>query len=270
MKLHDNKQAFRDLIIITSNYYGLNPSIVEKDYYVTLILKEASKEIPGILFRGGTCLSKCFKIIKRFSEDIDLTLNNSHFTLSNKRNANYSIMAICDKLGLNIFEKEKILSRRHYNCYNIEYPYSFLNNELKSYIKLELTFIQKSYPDLIKQANSLIGNYLEESNQNEVISMYELEPFDIKVQSLERTFVDKVFALCDYYLENRPLRQSRHIYDIYKLTNSIDLSNLNVLINEVRKERQPNKNCPSAQSNISISSILNEIIDSNYCELPRT
>ena len=107
MKLHDNKQVFKDLIIITSNYYGLNPSIVEKDYYVTLILKEASKEIPGILFRGGTCLSKCFKIIKRFSEDIDLTLDNSHFTLSNKRNANYSIMAICDKLGLNIFEKEK-------------------------------------------------------------------------------------------------------------------------------------------------------------------
>lgn len=37
------------------------------------------------------------------------------------------------------------------------------------------------------------------------------------LQGLDRTLVDKVFAICDYYLQNRIKKHSRHIYDIYKL-----------------------------------------------------
>lgn len=50
-----------------------------------------------------------------------------------------------------------------------------------------------------------------------LIAEYGLEPFDMTLQSLERTFADKVFALCDYYMNKRIKRNSRHIYDIYML-----------------------------------------------------
>ena len=39
----------------------------------------------------------------------------------------------------------------------------------------------------------------------------------MKVQGLDRTLVDKVFAICDYYMQDRVKKHSRHIYDIYKL-----------------------------------------------------
>ncbi len=37
----------------------------------------------------------------------------------------------------------------------------------------------------------------------EVIGEYHINPFEMKVQGLDRTLVDKVFAICDYYLQNR-------------------------------------------------------------------
>ena len=44
---------------------------------------------------------------------------------------------------------------------------------------------------------------------------YGLYPFDMKVQGLDRTFVDKVFAICDYYLQDNINKHSRHLYDVY-------------------------------------------------------
>ncbi len=74
MQLYKNKDMFRDLILRTSNHFNILPEVVEKDYFVTIILQELQREIPNMLFKGGTSLSKCYDLIKRFSEDIDITI----------------------------------------------------------------------------------------------------------------------------------------------------------------------------------------------------
>lgn len=73
--LHNDKEAFNDILIAASNALGIEMAIVEKDYYVSLLLKEINKNYPDIIFKGGTSLSKCYKIISRFSEDIDIGIN---------------------------------------------------------------------------------------------------------------------------------------------------------------------------------------------------
>ena len=73
--LHKDKYAFVDAINLASTRFAIVPSVAEKDYYVTMILKELSQRMPFIVFKGGTSLSKCFKIINRFSEDIDITID---------------------------------------------------------------------------------------------------------------------------------------------------------------------------------------------------
>ena len=60
MYLHENKDLFEKLIIETANEKKVLYEIVEKDYYVTIFLKELVKEVPDIIFKGGTSLSKCF------------------------------------------------------------------------------------------------------------------------------------------------------------------------------------------------------------------
>ena len=72
--LHENKELFEQAVLRTSEAFGIEASIVEKDYFVTLFLKEISKEAVPTVFKGGTSLSKCHKLIKRFSEDIDLNI----------------------------------------------------------------------------------------------------------------------------------------------------------------------------------------------------
>lgn len=266
MNLYESIQDFKDAIITTSAYYNVSPSIVEKDYFVTIILKKLNEKIPGIMFKGGTSLSKCYKVINRFSEDIDLTLDVSHFTQSNKRNANKRILESCDELGFTIENRDVVENHSHgnYNCYYIRYPVSFDDSNINPFIKLEMVFMQKSYPDDVKPVCSLIGEYLEEIDKKHIINEYNLEPFKIKTQSLERTFIDKIFALCDYYLLNEQLRQSRHIYDLYQLSFAVEWKNMKDLIDDVREERSKSHMCLSASEHNDVSMILKEIVDTNF------
>lgn len=74
MYLHkDDKELLRDIIVTVSERTGIDESIVEKDYYVTMILKELVQRNPNVVFKGGTSLSKAYHVIDRFSEDIDIT-----------------------------------------------------------------------------------------------------------------------------------------------------------------------------------------------------
>ena len=75
-KLSDEK---RNLIFTNVEYEsGINRVIIEKDYWVTIVLDylfNISDFKNYFIFKGGTSLSKCFNLINRFSEDIDLILN---------------------------------------------------------------------------------------------------------------------------------------------------------------------------------------------------
>jgi predicted nucleotidyltransferase component of viral defense system len=82
MNLHLNKELFDQAVILASEAMMINPAIIEKDYYVTYLLKELVTGEPGIIFKGGTSLSKCYKLINRFSEDIDLTYDNNKHKMS--------------------------------------------------------------------------------------------------------------------------------------------------------------------------------------------
>lgn len=62
--LHNEKSLFEQVILRASEYLGISEAIIEKDYYVTLFLKELVKTAPNIIFKGGTSLSKCHHLIK--------------------------------------------------------------------------------------------------------------------------------------------------------------------------------------------------------------
>ena len=87
------------------------------------------------------------------------------------------------------------------------------------------------------------------------------------VQFLERTFIDKVFAICDYRIQDMKDRDSRHLYDIAKLLPEIEITVVtNDLIDKVREDRMQSKNNPSAQPEHDIQKMLKEIIESRFYE----
>ena len=261
MNLHNFKEIFYELIEHASIYYSVDEAYIEKDYYVSLLLEEINSRFPYIVFKGGTSLSKCFEIIDRFSEDIDLTLDVNYLTPKYKRELKQTIINVCEKNNILILNLDNIRSRRDFNRYDLSYNPKYENDAIIKKIIIETTYISKSYPIIEKETKSMIYSYLEKLKRYDLIDKFDLKPFKLKVQSLERTFVDKIFAVCDCSLRSELNRTSRHIYDLYKIYPLISLDDsLRKLFNEVREERKLNKRCISAQDGFNIKDKLNDIV----------
>ena len=259
--LHNNREQFAEAINLAVFQTGLAPEIIEKDYYITLILRKLSEMFDFVVFKGGTSLSKCHKVIDRFSEDIDITIDNS-LSQGQKKKLKYGIVEITEEFGMKISNIDDIRSRRDYNCYKIEY-----NSVLKStsgavnpMVIMETSFTEVSFPTVTLAVGSYIGKLLQEEAP-EMLTEYSLNPFEMKVQGLDRTLIDKVFAVCDYYLSGRVKKHSRHIYDIYKLSPLVRQDDdFRKLIQEVRDVRSKASICLSAQPDVNVTELLYKII----------
>ncbi len=120
------------------------------------------------------------------------------------------------------------------------------------------------YPINKKKISSYLGDFLAKNNAKMPFSFEEID-FEMNVQSLERTFIDKVFAVCDYYLQDSSGRGSRHLYDIYMIMPNINFNDdLKKLINEVRNDRSASKNNPSANFSYDINKLIDEIIKTGF------
>ena len=70
MNLHSDKEAFKEIIALAAEHFGYEQSHVEKDYWVSKILRDISMSeyADKTYFKGGTSLSKAYGLIERFSE----------------------------------------------------------------------------------------------------------------------------------------------------------------------------------------------------------
>ena len=261
--LHNDKETFEQVILKVSSETGIEASIIEKDYYVTLFLKKIVELQPNIIFKGGTSLSKCYKVINRFSEDIDLNIDTqSKPTEGQRKKLKENIVSIIDEFGFTLDNADNVRSRRNYNRYIIDYPTVFSSNFLKEHLIIETAVYIKAYPCERLQATSIIYDYLKQNGYEDLIQKYGLEPFELNVQTASRTLIDKLYALGDYYLSDAVQEHSRHIYDIFKLSDIVSLdANLKQLVSEVFDERKPHEQCRSAKDGIDMNVLLQEIID---------
>lgn len=267
MYLHNDRDLFRNLIEEVSNSSGRAVSVIEKDYYVTMILRLLSKKLNNVVFKGGTSLSKGFHVINRFSEDIDITFDEHIGEARRKKLKNIIIKGISEELNMPITNWDETQSDRDYNAYLFSYSSiaDIEDDYVSSSVKVETALGSYSFPTKEVMIANYIGNYLESIKRNDLVSKYELEKFGMKLQALERTYIDKIFAICDYYIQNRSSRCSRHMYDLYKLSSLVKMDdNFDKLFKEVRKHRNEMTICPSAKENINISKMLHEICDNDF------
>ena len=262
--LHNDKETFSQAINLVTNKNGIRPEIVEKDYYVTMILRLLSERLPFIVFKGGTSLSKCHKAIKRFSEDIDITIDTT-ISQGQKKKVKEAIEEVSAILGLSIPNIDKTRSRRDYNRYEIEYiPIDELDDvAVLPAVILETSYTAISFPVSELPVHNYIGDMMVEEAPD-YIEKYALSPFTMKVQDISRTLADKVFAICDYYLQNKTEKHSRHLYDIYKLLPHVPQDDsFKKLVKEVRQVRALSPVCPSAKQDVDVVDLLKRIVSEN-------
>jgi predicted nucleotidyltransferase component of viral defense system len=262
MRLHEDKELFEQVLTLTADSMKIDAAIIEKDYFVTMLLQEIARRQPRIIFKGGTSLSKCYKLINRFSEDIDLNVEVEKPTDSVRKRLKECVVSSIDTLGFTLTNPESILTRRDFNRYVVDFPTIFSSDALKQHLVIETAMHIRSFPTVILPATSYIYDYLCGAEGGEqIVEQYALQPYELKVLALERTFIDKTFALGDYYLDGKSTEHSRHIYDLYKLLPHISLDDdFKRLVKDVRNVRRLHRTCLSAQEGVNVQELLERII----------
>jgi len=269
MYLHkEDRELFRDVVLLTAERMGVTADIVEKDYYMTLILRMLSETKYAFVFKGGTSLSKAFGVIDRFSEDIDITFTE-HLGEKRRKRLKYEILRpIAEELGLEIRNWDRIESDKDYNHY--DYYYNPVSDNslggLPPYVKLETALMSYAFPTVEKEISNYIYQALSKE-EPELLETYGLTPFTMKVQAVERTLIDKIFALCDYYMQGKSSRNSRHLYDIYKLAGYVEKNDdFRKLVCEVRAHRcrMDGRITPSARPDVNVRELIHSLCEKDF------
>ncbi len=263
------RDTLEELILNINNRTGIRNDILEKDYYVCLILKELSfkQNYLQAYFKGGTAVYKILDHMNRFSEDIDLTVrvNSNESNNSNKIRLKKSALDYKIK-ELELIEEETIDKKGSITSF-YKYNSLFSLNELfkSEKIQIESTSFTVSEPVSTYTIEPLIYKYASENEKKILEQKFNISKFNIKIIKLERIFVDKIFAAEFYYERKMYQDVAKHLYDI-----SIMFKNENIkkllknkqelikLINYKRKEEE-----------LRIGGISNtkKIIDFNYMKL---
>lgn len=259
----NHSKEWKEIIETVAREIGRTELMVEKDTVQSMFLSELSRAELPFVFKGGTSLSKAYNLIDRFSEDIDLSMNRKP-TESERKESKELIIQIAESLGMTLANPDKIRSRYDYNKYVFKYMSLFVSMPVE--IIIETSYYQTSYPGEKHEVGSFIGRFCEERGVDLPIPFKAAKVY-MNVQSIRRTFVDKVFAICDYRIQNMQDRDSRHLYDICKLAGQLKLDEeMDALVDKVREDRMLSQNNPSAQPNYIIPEMLEEIIESKFYE----
>ena len=209
MKLHTKKQEFRDAVQQTAKMFKISEVLIEKDYWITYVLKRLSDSNfrDDVVFKGGTSLNKAFGIVKRFSEDIDLALCNQKSLSGNqiktklKKIEKYLTadpLKVDDKYAES--KGSKIRKTGHIYPRTLSHYGDFQDVSAGDTLVLELNAFANSETNLIKSIETYIAEYLRGFDEKLIVE-YGLKSFQVKVISVDKTFVEKVLCLARISIE---------------------------------------------------------------------
>jgi len=220
---------------------GLYQQIIEKDWWVTTVLR-ALFALPyaGYLsFKGGTSLSKCWSLIERFSEDIDIAVNREFLgfggTLSKTQISSKLRRAACsfvrEKMQIDLTQQliADGIQARHFSLNvnitpitttdpeSIEVEYQSLFDEL-AYIKhkviIEVSGRSMNEPIRPVELRSMVDQVYQNAP-------FAKPAFGVRAVVPQRTFIEKICLLHEEFAKPqefmRTERMSRHLYDLVQI-----------------------------------------------------
>lgn len=247
LKLSEEQR--RGIIGVIDYTQGIPEKAVEKDWWVTLTLKAlfTCEYAPYIVFKGGTSLSKCWKLIERFSEDIDIALNSEAFDVKYEESPSKSYVNNLKKKACaftsnelkSSLEKQLLAFGVPAELFTIEadaiddkmpdkdpqtlfLKYKSLfepNNYLADQVKIEISARSQNEPAKKVKILSFVGE-----SPNVQADAYKEEPLELTAVEPQRTFLEKAFLLHEEFKKTdkakiKAERMSRHLYDLERMMN---------------------------------------------------
>lgn len=226
MKLHQNKKLFQDAVRITAQQMNIPPEFIEKDYWVTYALYTIFNSEVGedTVFKGGTALSKCYKLIERFSEDIDLVVLRREGETDSKlkskiREVSKVIEPVLPEVEILEITNKRGMNRKTAHSYNKIFTGNY--GQVRDVLVLESTWLGYYEPCTQKNIVSYVGNMMINNGQQEIAEANVLMPFNLMVLEPIRTICEKIMSLVRFSYGENPIeelkKKIRHTYDLHQL-----------------------------------------------------
>lgn len=234
MRLHLEKERFTEAILITAQEKGILPIYVEKDYWVTYVLWLIFSDVvlsKYTVFKGGTALSKCYDLIQRFSEDIDLTIlveiDDNDNSLKRK------IRAISKRVEQELKEIDVVgITNKRGNIRKTVHIYPIIEQahfgQVRDKIIVEASWLGCFEPYHSISVSSFITEMFYSKGLDEWVIHYNMNRFEVNVLDMRRTFCEKIMSLVRFSFSDTPIEdlkmKIRHIYDLHKLLEVSEIS----------------------------------------------
>ena len=223
MKLHEDRDLFAELVQATASDIGLPEVYIEKDYWVTKALKHLSESscVNEVVFKGGTSLSKAYRLIDRFSEDIYLAVFSATKSDSACKALLKSVENIVASGLIELKDDFRVSKGSKYRKTVYQYPICIDNyhfGQASSQLLIEVNAFTHPEPYELKKIQTLIAETLTKLNRSDLIAQFELESFSVNVLSVKRTLVEKMLGIIKDSYDKNPIERLsnriRHLYDI--------------------------------------------------------
>lgn len=232
MKLFEHTD-YRELIIATARALDVPEPFVEKDHWITELLRTVQTTLPDrVIFKGGTSLSKGWDLIRRFSEDVDLFVDPDVAPRLGPNGVDRTLKTLRDAVrgvpGLELIAPPPALSRTRKGkergdefAYVTAFPE---DDRLPATVRLEAGIQSGRQPIERRSISSLLADFVR--GRPDVATalgpLPELEPFEMALLAFRRTFVEKLFTIHGkierFKLDGtHPGRDVRHYADIFYL-----------------------------------------------------
>jgi hypothetical protein len=230
-------EDFGALLVATADSRGLNEQFVEKDYYLTEVLRiVAATYGDRVIFKGGTSLSKGWQLIDRFSEDVDLFVDPARFVpaLSGPRSVDRELRALRDAVALHpaltllpdLGQTIGGRSRADHFAYTTRFA------ELPGVaatVRVEPGVQSGDHPVEQRQISSLVAEFLTERDRGDIAD--DLTTFEMTLLHFRRTFVEKLFTIPSKVIrlieDGTPVaRDGRHYADLHALAGRPEVVNM--------------------------------------------
>lgn len=242
MKLHESPELFEDLILRTGERFIIEHAQIEKDYWITKVLKDiADSEFCGkVHFKGGTSLSKAYGMISRFSEDLDLYVDTGKPTAGGdpekKLNSNVYKYILSKNKERHVTDDPNAQDktggdfRKLHLHSNVIFPAEGLRQylQIESMISVIKARAEVYHPTERRTVNSLIGEYLKENGREDLIEQFGLHQFACWCISPKETLCDKISRMARLSQKDDNAGFAEHVrdfYDVYSLMSDAGIRN---------------------------------------------
>ncbi len=226
MKLHQNRTLFRQAVQYTADQMEIPAIYVEKDYWVTYALFTIFNHEVGrdTVFKGGTALSKCYSMIERFSEDIDLVVlrrkEESNNRLTTKiRTISEVVNAVIPEINIEGLTQKMGMNRKTAHSYNKEFKGDY--GQVRDAIVVEATWLGYYEPYTIRSIVSFVGQMMLNNEQSDIARENGLLPFELLALEPTRTVCEKIMSLVRFSYGENPVgdlkKKIRHTYDLHQI-----------------------------------------------------